>query len=231
MGDFFARDLGLGHVKGLPILALILAVIFLVEHRDRFTHQAYYWLVIIVVRTAATNLADFAAGDMRLDKASLLAVLTVLLALIVFLGRFFAPAGLQRKPGNGLPVTDAYYWMAMLAAGTLGTVLGDISSFGSGLGTGRASIGLCALLGTWFYFGRGWLGALPCYWLTIVLVRTAGTAVGDYLAGRSLGLGLPLSTACTGLLFVAILMLWKEARGLPPGADRPVVPSGANRAS
>ena len=63
MGDFCARYLGLGHVKGLPILGVMLVIIFMVESRDRYAHQTYYWLAIIVIRTAATNLADFAAGD------------------------------------------------------------------------------------------------------------------------------------------------------------------------
>src|SRR5437773_11006014 len=70
MGHFCARYLGLGHVKGLPILGVMLVIIFMVESRDRYAHQTYYWLAIIVIRTAATNLADFAAGDMKLDKCS-----------------------------------------------------------------------------------------------------------------------------------------------------------------
>jgi uncharacterized membrane-anchored protein len=52
---------------------------------------------------------------------------------------------------------------------------------------------------------------LPFYWLTIVLVRAAGTSAGDFLASRNL-LGLPLSTAVSGLAFVALLVLWKGGR-------------------
>jgi uncharacterized membrane-anchored protein len=215
MGDFFAKVLGLGHVRGLPILALILAVIFLVEHHDKYVRQAYYWFAIIVVRTAATNLADFAAGDMKWERGWVMLGLTILLIATVLLAQ-----KLSKKPitdtvkiaGTGLPRTDTYFWISMFVAGTLGTVLGDYSSFGSGLGLGRATIILCVLLGAWFFFARGWLRLVPYYWFTIVLVRTAGTAVGDYLAGRSVGLGLPLSTLFTGLLFVIILVLWKQHR-------------------
>jgi uncharacterized membrane-anchored protein len=67
-------------------------------------------------------------------------------------------------------------------------------------------------LGGAFYIGRRWLQIIWIYWFTIVLVRAAGTAVGDFLASRAVGLGLPLSTALTGLLLVATLMLWKELR-------------------
>jgi uncharacterized membrane-anchored protein len=222
MGDYFAKELGLGHVRGLPILAALLAAIFLIERHDRLVHHAYYWLAIIVVRTAATNLADFFAGDMKLEKGWVMLGLTILLVAIVFLARFLAsrPASAQQN-GNGadLPTTDAYYWASMLTAGTLGTVLGDFSSFGSGLGLQNSTITLCVLLGAWFFFGRGLLRVIPYYWFSIVLVRGAGTAVGDYLANRSLGVGLPLSTLFTGLLFLVVLILWRPRRELQLGTS------------
>jgi uncharacterized membrane-anchored protein len=65
MGDFFARNLGLGHVSALPFLAAALAIVIVAERFDRLQHQSY-WLAIIIVRTAATNFADFAAGDLKL---------------------------------------------------------------------------------------------------------------------------------------------------------------------
>jgi uncharacterized membrane-anchored protein len=68
MGDFFAHDIGLGHVAGLPILVLALFIILLVEPFDRGKRETYYWLAIIVVRTAATNLADFFSVDLRSSK-------------------------------------------------------------------------------------------------------------------------------------------------------------------
>ncbi len=56
---------------------------------------------------------------------------------------------------------------------------------------------------------NGLLRSLPYYWLTVVAVRAAGTAVGDLVAGRNL-LGLPLSTLVTGVLFIALLAIWNE---------------------
>jgi uncharacterized membrane-anchored protein len=53
--------------------------------------------------------------------------------------------------------------------------------------------------------------SLPFYWATIVMVRAAGTTVGDLTAARN-GLGLPLSTAMTGLLFVGLLILWRRRK-------------------
>jgi uncharacterized membrane-anchored protein len=59
----------------------------------------------------------------------------------------------------------------------------------------------------------GWRGPLrlpPFYWLTVVAIRAAGTAVGDFVSGRNM-LGLPISTAVTGILFVVLLLVWKES--------------------
>src|SRR5258708_26024133 len=74
-GDFIAKYLHLGHWGGLPALAILLAVVFFLERRDSAVNQAYYWAAIILVRTAATNLADLGAGDFHLGPPGLVAAL------------------------------------------------------------------------------------------------------------------------------------------------------------
>jgi hypothetical protein len=84
MGDFFAHNLGLGHVAGLPFLALALAIVVFAERFDRSSHESYYWIAIIIVRTAATNFADFACGDLKLPRLLVTAALAVVLAAAVW---------------------------------------------------------------------------------------------------------------------------------------------------
>lgn len=208
-GDFIAKYLHLGHWGGLPALAVLLAIIFFLERRDSTVNQAYYWAAIIVVRTAATNLADLGAGDLHLGRPGLMVALAVVLALALF---FTPPAKSAQTASTwpfGLPTTDARYWTAMLIAGTLGTVIGDYASFNSGLGTGYASILLGGLLAAVFFIGRtGPLANLWFYWLTVVTVRAAGTSFGDFLSHNVMNLA--LSTLVTGVVFVATLVLWRE---------------------
>jgi len=50
---------------------------------------------------------------------------------------------------------------------------------------------------------------LPFYWLAVVFISAAGTAVGDFIVGRNM-LGLSASTAVTGALCIAVLVIWRE---------------------
>ena len=222
MGDFFAHNMGLGHVAGLPFLAIALAIVLILERLDRSVHEAFYWLAIVVVRTAATNLADFFSGDLRLPRPWVMAGLAVLLALSVAAAwqLSWRNAANRTDARSNLLRADYGYWLAMLIAGTLGTVMGDFFSHDLHLGNAVGSIVLSALLAPFLVLGaRQLLWSLPLYWTTIVMVRAAGTTVGDLLAARN-ALGLALSTAATGLLFIGFLILWRASK-----ADKIPVPT------
>src|ERR1700736_4962024 len=144
MGDFVARNMGLGHVTGLPFLAAALAVVMIAERFDRTVHQAYYWTAIIIVRTAATNFADFACGDMKQPRIWVIAAVSMSWQLLW--------RRLAEKTGDGASVlrADLGYWTSMFIAGALGTVIGDYCSHDLRLGDGGASILLSPLLGVLF---------------------------------------------------------------------------------
>ena len=98
----------------------------------------------------------------------------------------------------------------MFIAGALGTVMGDFCSHNMHLGDAGAAILLSPVVAV--LLGVGWRGPLrwlPFYWATVVAIRAAGTAIGDTLAGRNM-LGLPMSTAVTGIVFIILLLAWKE---------------------
>lgn len=210
LGDFFAHNVGLGHVAGLPFLVVAFALVLVAERYDTGVREIYYWLAIILIRTAATNIGDFLAGDLKLPRPWVMAGLTVLLAVAVALIH-------QRRRKTALPdrqrellTADGLYWIGMLLAGTLGTVMGDYVSHNLKLGDLTASLALAAPLALLFIVGsRGPIWSVPFFWVTVVMVRADGTVVGDWFAGRHM-LGLPLSTVLSGLAFVALLMAWKN---------------------
>ncbi len=202
LGDFVSHNLHMGHVRGLGPLALVLAALLLLERRSTRPTEAYYWLAIVTLRTAATNLADLATHDLRLGYGWVIAGLAaILLALL---------ATARRSTPDGVPVTDARYWAAMLTAGTLGTAIGDALADDVGLGVVVASVVLSVILAGLLVL-RARLVSAASYWSTIVAVRSAGTTVGDFLAHT---LGLAASTGVSGLVLAGLIALWPQRRPL-----------------
>lgn len=198
-GDYFASFFG--HISGLPVLIAAFAGVLFVEQRDAGSSTAFYWIAIIIVRTAATNLADFFAHGVGLVPA--LGALAVLLVLSMLLARRLRAAA---PATPGLPTVDGPYWLTMLLAGTLGTALGDFSSFHTGLGLAGASLALSALVAV--LVAVKLRSPMPLsYWLIVVAIRTAGTSVGDFFAHT---IGLWQSTLVFAVLLTAFL--WKTPR-------------------
>lgn len=217
-GDFAARILGLGHTLGLLPFGLIFLAIFWIEKRSSAATEAYYWLAIIVLRTAATNLADLGTHDLRLGYFLFMGALVALVVGLILMGRFRGaePVGTMGTDGRwtALPATDASYWLTMLAAGTLGTAAGDWVAEETPLGLWYGSLVLLGIfLVAWAVSDRLGKMTKPWYWLTVVAARTAGTTLGDLLASRrGLGLGLVTSTICTTLLLAAIVFIGRRGR-------------------
>lgn len=222
LGDFYAHASGLSLQAGLGVLAALVAVVFVIERRDRRPHELYYWLAILIIRTGATNIADFLNFRAGLPSPLVGWGLAGLLALLAGVMTVLA----RRQPSGGakrLPDTGALYWAAMLSAGVLGTVLGDDASHA--FGQGPTAIGLGLLLGALLPLTQGGLASIFAYWATVGVARTAGTAMGDWLAERQgLDLGLPVSMLITGGALALVLLLWRPRQALPQvarGARRP----------
>jgi uncharacterized membrane-anchored protein len=211
LGDLYAHEAHLGIMLGTSILGALAACVFLIERHDHVPRELFYWLVIVIIRTGATNIADYFKHIIPWALFAL--ILTVALAGFAWASQ----RGDQRREAaaesKGMPDTGVAYWLAMLSAGIFGTFIGDVCS--KLIGKGYASLGLGALLLValmiWRRDGahRFWL-----YWIALAIARTAGTAMGDFLAETdALHIGLALSTLITGSTFVLILLLWPRKGG------------------
>jgi uncharacterized membrane-anchored protein len=224
LGDFYAHESGLGIWAGLLVLAVLAGATFLAERRDRSAHEVYYWLVIIIIRTGATNIADYLAFGLNIPAIPLSVALGVVIAVLAW-RMAVTETSAEIAANRGLPDTDGRYWTAMLSAGVFGTVLGDVCSHY--FGEGYASIGLglllaVVLLGRW----RGLVAAIAGYWITVAIARTAGTAMGDWLAeNKILDIGLSRSTMITGALFLVILLVWRSKGAVPAAPALDTKPS------
>jgi uncharacterized membrane-anchored protein len=220
-GDVFAFRSGLGILGGLPILAAVIAMAYFLERRDKCKHEAWYWLYIILIRTGATNIAEYVCGRRflgvnRVDFSVGLAIFIATMAVWQHNNK--------ETDRPGLPQTDANYWITMLAAGVFGTAAGDavLGAFGgpSGMGGVYASCMLTAILAALLLSGRGGrIRKLYYYWLTICVARTAGTAIADMLAeNEKLDIGLIVATVITVTVFVGVLVLCRSRSQSAPAA-------------
>lgn len=192
LGDFVSRDLHGGHWRGLLPLLAILVGLLAAERRSIRPTDLFYWLGIIVVRTAATNLADLITHDGKLPYAWAVGGLAILLAAIV-------ATVIRRTEADRLPRIDERYWLAMLLAGTLGTAIGDGTADELGLGLLAGSAVLGAVTAVLFGL-RAVVANAATYWITVTAVRSAGTTLGDLAAHT---VGLEWSTLATFLVFAA----------------------------
>ena len=215
LGDFVSHDLHGGHWRGLLPLLLILLGILAAERRSTRPTTLFYWLAIIAVRTAATNLADLFTHDFHLPYPWAVAGMAVLLAATVL------AAGRGTTGTSGLPQPGGLYWLGMLLAGTLGTAIGDGTADEIGLGVLQGSLVLGLITAGLFGLRtRAATAVAATYWITVVGVRAAGTTLGDLSAHN---LGLEWSTLASLVVFCGLLAVLGAGRTASPamaGAER-----------
>ena len=207
LGDLFPDVFGFNTASSLIALLCFFLAIALTERYSRNGGEPFYWMLILVVRAAATNIADFSFNALHLSFGSVAIAFAGVLALVVGLHTIFG----TNSTIGGLPPTNATYWITMLIAGALGTIIGDgvghlFSSMQVGvpISAGISTFAVALILGV--RSRMAWTsGAI--YWLAIVMVRWWGTSVGDISAFL---LSLPVSIGLTALVLLLTLVLWPE---------------------
>jgi len=219
IGDFLSQTLNLGFLGGPLPLAVLFVVFLCAERLSKFGGEIYYWLAIVVARAAATDLADFATHQLKLDYLMVAGGLVVLLIVVLVIGRAAGATTIEYKERpdgywNNVPISNVTYWATMVVASLLGTVLGDFVSGDLGLGVGQGTVVLTAMTACFMLacllenrIPKSW------YWLTVIAVRTAGTDIGDYLsADDGLNLGFTLTSLCLGMALFVLVFAWKDRR-------------------
>jgi uncharacterized membrane-anchored protein len=207
LGDFFPDIFKLSSGVSLLAQIVIFSVIVSAERMTRSSSEAFYWLAILTVRAAATNIADLSIERAHLGYILVSCVLAMLLAALLSLYRRTAP----KSSTGDLPPTNGFYWFTMLTAGALGTVIGD--GVGHAFNSVQIGVPISAGIGTValaLIFGiRARMAAAPAvsYWICVVAVRWWGTNVGDILAFL---LTLSVSMVATGAVLTLTLFFWRE---------------------
>ncbi len=203
MGDLWADVLFPGRLTSLASLLVICAVAIWYHRRAAARTEAGYWIAIVAMRAAATNLADSITHDMALGYVWA----SVLLGTLTLIAARFTEPDLARSAS---PRVDTAYWTTMFIAGVFGTAAGDLIDHNIGLFP--ASVAQCLLLAGVILLREATAPvSMLLFWTIVMVERCAGTALGDALAShRAVGLGVPAASVCTAGL--TIMALWMRAR-------------------
>ena len=201
---------GLKHLGPLPLLIVAFVAVYLIEKKDRRLGEAYFWTAIILIRTAATQIADTVNGDLGLSLVYLIGGLALALTYLALQWQTK-----RTKPLDPVlvPDTTLTYWLTMLVAGVLGTVIGD--ELWHIMGLASSSLVLSVVMGILVFLGhKSFLKLTALYWFGVLFARIAGTAVGDWLAKTvargGAGLTLEGATLLSGLVFIGACYFWKR---------------------
>lgn len=208
-GDFFPDVLRLGAVAGLISLAALFVAVALIDRRLEKAYEGRYWALILIVRAAATNIADLVIQKQHLGYLTASVVLALTLVGLKMLHDHASP-----PPTEDRRVTPTgLYWLSMLTAGALGTLVGD--GIGHAFGAVSKGVPISAGIATGvlmllYFTPRGGLPtSVEAYWPTIVIVRWWGTNVGDILAFL---LSLPVSLLGTGAVLALVIYCWPATK-------------------
>src|SRR6195952_87492 len=203
LGDLWAEILFPGPLTSLAALLVLCVTAVAYDRLAGARSEGGYWVAIVAMRAAATNLADIMTHGLALNYVTA----SVLLAGLTLVAARFTHPDMAR---GGSPRVDGAYWIAMFLAGLFGTVAGDLIHHTIGLYL--ASAALCVALAGLILMRNAFAPlSVVLYWAIIMAERCAGTAVGDMLASRrAIALGLPTASICTAA--VVLVSLWLRAR-------------------
>ena len=200
LGDFWADRLFADRWTSFASLVALSGLAIVGDGLIARRSDVGYWIAIVALRAAATNIADFLTHDCKFGYPAT----SMMLGVAALLAGYFTH---RDKATSNTPRIDIRYWTAMLIAGVFGTTVGDLASHMIGLyaAAGMLCLALVLVIGLRSRFAPT---SVLAYWCVVLVERCAGTPVGDGLASsRAIGLGLPLAIVCTTGLLVAGLLV------------------------
>jgi uncharacterized membrane-anchored protein len=205
LGDFWAEGLRLGLVLSFGSLIVISALLIFGDMRMGLEIEAFYWLAIVVLRAAATNVGD---GLIHILGLTLVVASLVTGVATLAAGYFTIPPSAAAPS----PRIDLRYWGAMFLGGVFGTVAGDLAAHSFGMFPALVVLGVALVV---VIVARSSVAptAMIGYWCIVLAERAAGTPAGDWFASRrGLGFGLPVALACTGAVLLMALFIHSRTK-------------------
>ncbi len=204
-GDTVTMTLNFGYLAGSAIFLLVLLLLVYWQIAARRFHPFLYWATIIASTTAGTAMADFATRSLGIGYTGGSALLMVLVMISLLAWR--QTLGSVNVDTVYEPRAEAFYWLTITFAQTLGTALGDWLADTGGLGYGGAALvfgAMLAVLAALYY--RTTISRVLLFWSAFILTRPLGAAVGDFLDKPIREGGLAFSRPVASLVLTAMIV-------------------------
>lgn len=221
--DFLAVNAGWGHGLTREVVMILLAAALLMQIRTRRFTPWSYWLVVVLVSVAGTQITDLLTDELGISLyVSTLAFMAVLAAV------FATWYGVERTLSIHEIVTtrrESFYWMAIFCTFALGTAAGDLATEALGLGfvRGFAIFGVLIAISyvAWVLGGN----AVLTFWIGYILTRPFGAALGDWLTQAKAYGGLGMGSTWTSALFLAVIVMLVTLEQFNVDGRKPFMPT------
>jgi uncharacterized membrane-anchored protein len=228
--DLLNTRLGLGLTGTSVVMAVLLAVVLLVQFKAVRYVPGVYWLVVVLISVVGTLITDNLTDDFGVPLAAATASFGA--ALLVTFAAWYA---CEKTLSIHTIVTsrrEVFYWSAVLFTFALGTAAGDLAAERFDLGYAVSALvfgGLIAVVAlTHLRFG---LDGILAFWIVYVLTRPLGASIGDLLSQPTDSGGLGLGTVWTSVLFLATIIALVTGLAVrrtdPAASPEPVLDSPA----
>lgn len=208
-GDLMVWYLGNSRALGVPLVALMFVSVLLVERIDRGSGPIWYWLAVTLIPMTSDDLVLLTARYLDLTRPWLIIGLSLTLIVTFLVARSDAmhvvEMNLMSRKRHVVPLTDTSYWLGLLLASMLGTVLCDLLMFRFGLRPAEVAILVVALLSVALTLKRRahLHRRLILYWVIVIVIVLGANTVGRLLAAN---IGLKLSLVIGAAVMGGLLL-------------------------
>lgn len=171
-GDMLSITLGIGYVAALIVALAVMGALLVAQLGAKRFHHLLYWSLILLSSTVGAEFSDSVGRALHWGTLAGTGVLIMCLAAVLFIWR------LRRGEIEIYPIIkredEVFYWIAVILANSLGSVIGDL--VGDRLGFGvlggiAVNIGVLAFLTLLHYKTKLSRGLL--FWTAFVFARVS----------------------------------------------------------
>jgi uncharacterized membrane-anchored protein len=216
-GDSVTMTLDWGYLLGTALFLSLLCALVAAQIVAKKFHPVLYWATIVASTTAGTTMADFADRSLGIGYTGGSAILFI--CLISVLALWYWSLGSISVQTVKTPEVEAFYWLAITFAQTLGTALGDWVADTTGLGYGGGALVFSAglVLLAYLYY-RTDISRVLLFWAAFILTRPLGATVGDFLdkpvSDGGLALSRPMASAVIAAFIIICILVLPQRAGM-----------------